>query len=46
MPKVKCKSKGKAGLKYGKSGKCYTGKNKESKVNRQIRAMYASGYRG
>lgn len=45
MPKVKCKSNGKTGVKYGNSGKCYVGKNKESKMYRQMRAMYANGYR-
>lgn len=46
MPKMKCQKDGKEGLKYSHGGTCYTGKDKEKKVNKQIAAMYASGYKG
>ncbi len=46
MPKAVCRVQGRAGLTYGKKGKCYTGKDKEKKVNRQIAAMRANGYKG
>lgn len=42
MPIQKCKSKNKAGLKYGKSGKCYVGKDKRSKALKQMRAIKSS----
>ena len=43
MPLMKCTSKEvKDGWKYGKSGKCYTDKEK---AVRQMKAMYANGYR-
>jgi len=45
MPKQTCKSKGKSGVKWGKSGKCYTGKNASKKAGKQARAIYASGYK-
>ena len=45
MPAKKCKSKGKSGVKWGKSGKCYTGKNKKFKMNKQRKAIEASKHR-
>lgn len=42
MPTKPCKRKGKSGLKFGDSGKCYTGKDKKSKVARQRRAIKSS----
>lgn len=42
MPKMKCKDKGKEGMKYGSTGKCYTGRDKEEKMNTQRKAIKAS----
>lgn len=42
MPVKKCSSKKKSGYKYGKSGKCYTGKGARSKAKRQGRAIEAN----
>lgn len=42
MPLKKCKSKGKAGTKFGKKGKCYTGAGGKKKAVRQSRAIHAS----
>ena len=38
MPLQKCKSNG---IKWGKSGKCYTGKGKRKRALRQMRAIQA-----
>jgi hypothetical protein len=46
MPMKKCTSKGKSGTKYGDSGKCYTGKSGKEKATKQMKAMYANGYKG
>jgi|TARA_A100001515_G_scaffold84254_2_gene66830 hypothetical protein len=46
MPVKKCKTKGKAGRKYGKSGKCYPGKSGKKKAAKQGRAIKASKKRG
>ena len=45
MPKQQCKDNGKTGVKWGNKGKCYTGKNKETKMNQQRKAIEASKYR-
>lgn len=41
MPVQRCNKNGKAGHKYGSSGKCYTGKNSKSKAKKQGRAINA-----
>ena len=44
MPIKRCKMKsGKPGYKFGNSGKCYSAKEQAEK---QMKAMYANGYRG
>jgi hypothetical protein len=35
MPIQSCSSEGKSGHRFGKSGKCYTGKNSKSKARKQ-----------
>ena len=45
MPKQSCTVNGKRGIKWGNSGKCYTGANKETKMNQQRKAIEASKYR-
>lgn len=35
----------KGGYKFGKSGKLYRGKSAKKKAQKQVRAIYASGYR-
>ena len=45
MPFMPCKSKGKRGVKYGRSGKCYTGKGGRKKAGKQAAAMHARGYK-
>lgn len=42
MPIQKCSDKGKSGLKWGSSGKCYTAKNAREKALKQMRAIEAS----
>lgn len=42
MPAYKIKG----GYKFGKSGKLYKGKGTKRKVQKQVRAIYASGYKG
>ena len=42
MPLQTCISDGKTGTKWGKSGKCYTGKGGKSKAKKQMRAIKAS----
>ena len=42
MPVKKCSKGGKAGHKYGDSGKCYTGKGSKGKAARQGRAIQAN----
>ena len=42
MPVKKCSAKGKSGYKYGKSGKCYTGKGGKKTAANQGRAIKAS----
>lgn len=46
MPIQKCNSDGKSGKKWGKSGKCYTGKGAARKAGKQAAAAYAHGYKG
>lgn len=46
MPIKKTKVKGKTAYKFGDSGKAYTGKSGKSKAVKQMKAMYANGYRG
>lgn len=38
--------KTKGGYKFGKSGKLYKGKGAKKKAQKQVRAIYASGYKG
>ena len=45
MPIKKCSKDGKSGVKWGDSGKCYTGKGARRKAARQAAAAYASGYK-
>lgn len=42
MPKKRCKSKGKVGVKWGDHGKCYTGPDKERKMAAQRMAILMS----
>ena len=42
MPFKTCSSGGKTGVKYGDSGKCYTGKSARAKAGRQAAAIKAS----
>jgi len=42
MPKMSCSKGGKSGVKYGESGACYTGSDKDEKMNAQRRAIKAS----
>ena len=42
MPKMSCTKDGKSGKKYGESGACYTGADKDAKVEAQRRAIKAS----
>ena len=42
MPIQKCQRNKKKGWKFGKSGKCYTGKNAKEKAKRQGRAIKSS----
>lgn len=42
MPLERCTEGGKAGWRWGKSGKCYTGKLGKAKAMRQGRAIEAS----
>ena len=42
MPFKKCSSGGKTGVKYGDSGKCYTGKGARKKAGKQAQAIKAS----
>jgi len=42
MPVQSCKTGGKSGKKYGKGGKCYTGKGATAKAKRQGRAIEAN----
>lgn len=41
MPVKNCKVKGLSGKKFGDTGKCYTGKNAETKAKAQGRAIKA-----
>jgi len=43
MPVMTCKSGGKSGYKFGKSGKCFTGPGSRSKAAAQGRAIKAKG---
>ena len=45
MPLERCGSDGK-GWRYGKSGKCYTGKDAKKKAIRQFLGMKYNGYKG
>ena len=45
MPKQPCSIGGKKGLKYGESGKCYTGPDKLKKVAKQAAAIHISEQR-
>jgi len=42
MPRMKCQSGKKPGVKYGSGGKCYTGPDKEQKMKKQAAAIEAS----
>ena len=42
MPEKDCTKNGKRGKKWGNKGKCYTGKNKQAKVNQQRKAIEAN----
>jgi len=42
MPLMKCTNNKKAGYKWGKSGKCYTGSNAKSQAKKQGKAIEAS----
>lgn len=42
MPVKKCVDQGKPGLKYGDSGKCYTGKDAKEKAHKQGQAIEIS----
>ena len=42
MPLKKCQSKRKKGYKWGRSGKCYTGRSAKTKAKRQGRAISLS----
>jgi len=42
MPVQKCSKDGKSGFKYGKSGKCYTGKGAKKKAIKQGLAVAQS----
>ena len=37
---------GKSGYKWGKSGKLYKGKGAKAKANKQMRAIFANGWKG
>ena len=39
MPVMQCQSKNKKGWKFGKSGKCYTGKNARENARKQGQAI-------
>ena len=45
MPYTKCSTDGKSGIKWGSSGKCYTGKGAKSKATKQMKAIRASGWK-
>ena len=45
MPIKICTEKGKKGKKWGKSGKCYTGRDAQKKAEEQAAAAYANGYK-
>jgi hypothetical protein len=45
MPKKRCTKNGKSGTKWGDEGTCYTGKNKDAKVEAQRKAIEASKHR-
>lgn len=42
MPIMRCTKNGKDGWKYGKDGKCYTGKDAKEKAIKQGKAIKAS----
>lgn len=46
MPIKRCQANGKAGWKFGDSGTCYIGKTGKKRAIRQMKAMYANGYKG
>jgi hypothetical protein len=45
MPKQRCRKNGKPGIKWGKGGACYTGANKEAKMDAQRKAIESSKHR-
>lgn len=45
MPIKKCSKNGKSGYKWGNSGKCYTGKQGKKRATKQMKAIFASGYK-
>lgn len=45
MPVKKCQNEGKSGMKYGDSGKCYTGKDAKQKAAKQGRAIEISRHK-
>lgn len=42
MPYMHCSVNGKAGIKWGKHGKCYTGPNAKAKAEMQMKAIKSS----
>lgn len=46
MPIKSCSANGKAGKKYGYSGKCYTGAAANSKAVKQMKAIKANQKKG
>jgi len=45
MPLRKCQYKNRKGYKWGKAGKCYTGKSARSKAMKQARAIEYSKHK-
>lgn len=43
MPLKKCQG---SGIRWWDKGKCYKGKNKKKKAKKQMKAIFASWYRG
>lgn len=46
MPIQRCTVKGKRGYRWGKHGKCYLGKRGKARAEKQMRAIFKSGYKG
>ena len=45
MPIMRCHKNGKLGYKWGKSGFCYVGAGAKAKAEKQMKAIFAAGYR-